>query len=79
MQTSMTTQTASHAPTAGLQLLSSAGNESWEHIIDPMTLAYLDFGLFKSLCKLGVSRERICSALTISYADFDYVRKLSMA
>ena len=78
MQTSMTTQTAFHAPNAGLQLLSSADNESWEHSIDPMTLAYLDFGLFKSLCKLGVSRERVCSALTISYADFDYLRKLAM-
>ena len=79
MQTSMTTQTACRAPTTGLQLASSAENESWDHSIDPMTLAYLDFGLFKSLCKLGVSRERICSALTISYTDFDYVRKLSMA
>ena len=46
MQTSMTTQTAFHAPNAGLQLLSSAGNESWEHSIDPMTLAYLDFGIY---------------------------------
>ena len=78
MQTSMITQTAGHAPSAGLQLVSGEGNESWDNSIDPMTLAYLDFGLFKSLCKLGVSRERICSALTISYADFDYLRKLSM-
>jgi len=78
MQTSMTTQTASHVSNAGLQLVSCEGNESWDHSIDPMTLAYLDFGLFKSLCKLGVSRERVCSALTISYADFDYLRKLAM-
>ena len=78
MQTSMTTQTARHAPIAGLQLVSCEDTESRGYNIDPMTLAYLDFGLFKSLCKLGVSRERICSALIISYSDFDYLRKLSM-
>ena len=66
MQTSIVTPTARHAV------------NSWGHSIDPITLAYLDFGLFKSLCKLGVSRERICSALTISEEDFDYLCKLSM-
>ncbi|MEH6580743.1 MAG: hypothetical protein V7754_02320 [Halioglobus sp.] len=78
MQNSMTTQTARHAPTAGLQLISCEDTESRGYKIDPMTLAYLDFGLFKSLCRLGVSRDRICSALTISYVDFDYLCKLSM-
>ena len=74
MQTSITTQAPRHATTDAVQI----DSQSWSHSIDPMTLAYLDFGLFKSLCKLGVSRERICSALTISYGDFDYIRKLSM-
>lgn len=78
MQTSMTTQTTVHAPNAGLQLSNSGGNESWEHCVDPMAVAQLDFGLFKSLYKLGVSRERICSAMFISYEDFDYLCKFSM-
>ena len=78
MQTSMATQTARQATTADLQLLSSENDKTLGYSIDPITLAYLNFGTFKSLCKLGVSRERICSALTISYDDFDYLCKLSM-
>ncbi|MEH6517200.1 MAG: hypothetical protein V7742_10970 [Halioglobus sp.] len=77
MQTSIATQELRQAPTAGLQLVSREDSESKGNSIDPMTLAYLNFGLFKSLCKLGVSRERICSALTISYDEFDYICKLS--
>ena len=78
MQTSMTAQTTRYATTADLQLLSCENDKTRGYSIDPITLAYLDFGLFKSLCKLGVSRERICSALAISYEDLDYLRKLSM-
>ncbi len=44
--------------------------------IDPATLAYLNFGLFKELLKRGTSRERICSALSLSAADFDYIARL---
>lgn len=47
------------------------------YTINPQTLIQLDFGLFQSLCRLGTSRERICSALNISYGDFDYLRELS--
>jgi hypothetical protein len=79
MQTSMATATARHATTADLQFLSCENDKARGHSIEPLTLAHLDFGLFKSLCKLGVSRERICSALAISYEDLDYLRKLSMA
>jgi len=43
------------------------------------TLAQLDFGLFRALCKLGTSRERICSALNVSYSDFDYLLQLTAA
>jgi hypothetical protein len=78
MQTSLATQTARHATIADLQPLIRENDEIWGRSIDPLKLAYLDFGLFKSLCKLGVSRERICSALCISYEDFDYLRELSM-
>ena len=79
MQTLMTAQTALHATTENPKLLICENGKSWGHSIDPITLAYLDFGLFKSLCKRGFSRERICSVLDISYADLDYLRKLSMA
>jgi hypothetical protein len=78
MQTLMTTQTTRHATIADLQPLIRENDEIWGRSIDPIKLAYLDFGLFKSLCKLGVSRERICSALCISYEDFHYLRELSM-
>ena len=78
METSMTTNTTRQPLAAGLQLFSCEDNESQGYKIDPMTLAYLNFGLFKSLRKLGVSRERICSALNISYDDFDYLCKLSI-
>ena len=43
--------------------------------IDPMTLAQLDVGLFKSLRKIGHPRERICSALFLSYAEYDTIVK----
>lgn len=76
MQTSMATQTARYATTADLNLSSWENDRAGGHSIEPLTLAHLDFGLFKSLCKLGVSRERICSALAISYEDLDYLNKL---
>lgn len=41
--------------------------------IDPMTLAMLDKVLFKCLKNIGTSRERICSALCLSYAEYDYI------
>jgi hypothetical protein len=47
------------------------------HAVNPMTLARLDLGLFRALNRLGTSSERICSALCISHADFEYIRNLS--
>ena len=79
MQTSMATPTARYATSADLHLSSCENDRARGHSIEPLTLAHLDFGLFKSLCKLGVSRERICSALAISYEDLDYLNKLSTA
>ena len=79
MQTSLATQTARHTTIADLQPLNLENDEICGHSINPITLAHLDFGLFKSLCKLGVSRERVCSALCISYGDFDYLRELVTA
>jgi hypothetical protein len=79
MQTSMTTPASRHATIAEQQPLNRKNDEIYGPCIDPITLARLDFGLFKSLCKLGVSRERVCSALCISYEDFDYIRELATA
>jgi hypothetical protein len=44
--------------------------------IDPVTLARLDYGLFLALRRMGTSRERICSALNLSYAEYDYINEL---
>ena len=77
MQNLATTKIASHIPLTDLQAANCEDQNTVGRSIDPMTLAYLDFGLFKSLMKLDVSRERICSALAISYKDFDYIRMLA--
>lgn len=44
--------------------------------IDRMTLARLDLGLFRALRKLGTPKQRICSALCLSYAEYDEILKL---
>ena len=44
--------------------------------IDPVTLARLDYGLFLALRRMGTSKERICSALCLSYAEYDYINTL---
>ncbi len=44
--------------------------------IDPVTLARLDYGLFLALRRMGTSKERICSALCLSYAEYDYINNL---
>lgn len=41
--------------------------------IDPGTLTQLDVGLFRSLMKIGHPKERICSALDLSYAEYDCI------
>ena len=43
--------------------------------IDPMILARLDIGLFRCLQNLGTSKQRICSALCLSYAEYDCVSR----
>lgn len=45
--------------------------------VSPKTLATLDFGLFRALCRLGTPRDRICSALCISHSDFEHISKLA--
>jgi hypothetical protein len=47
-----------------------------ENDIDPMTLARLDVGLFRCLQNLGTSRARICSALCLSFDEYDYISTL---
>jgi len=43
----------------------------------PMTLAKLDFGLFRALRRLDTSREKICFALCISESDYEYLTGLT--
>ena len=42
-------------------------------VIDPRVLLSLDVALFRCLRRLGTSRDRVCSALLISSAEYDYV------
>jgi len=44
--------------------------------VDPMILAKLDTGLLECLRKLGTSKQRICSALCLSYAEYDEIVEL---
>lgn len=41
--------------------------------IDPRVLLSLDVALFRCLRRLGTSRDRVCAALLISTAEYDYV------
>ena len=44
--------------------------------IDPRVLLALDVSLFRCLRRLGTSRHRICAALLLSNAEYDYVDAL---
>ena len=44
--------------------------------MDHMTIEGLDEGLFRALRRLGSSKERMCSALCLSYAEYDDISKL---
>ena len=72
----MQTITAQHNTSSSAQAYPNVFENSG-YVMDPQSLAYLNFGLFQTLCKLGTSRERICSALNISYSDFDYLLELT--
>jgi hypothetical protein len=76
MQT-MISPTVQHIESAGAQLYRSRVCADPGYTIDQQTLINMDFGLFQSLCTLGTSRERICSALNISYDDFGYLTGLA--
>ena len=73
----MTTQTDYHLATVGQQILESVSAQDFRHVIHPDTLASLDLRLLETLRKIGLSRERICSALCISYEDFDSLHELA--
>ena len=40
-------------------------------------LAGLDIGLFKALRKLDTPKSRVCSAMWLSYAEYDELSKLT--
>ena len=60
-----------HTDTTGVYGQAEPGKFS--AAIDPMILARLDTGLLKCLLKLGTPRQRICSALCLSYSEYDEV------
>ncbi len=65
---------ASEGKGAGDPALAHAGpTDEDAFTIDPLTLAHLDYGLFRALLRLGTSKQRICSALCLSYAEYDYI------
>lgn len=41
--------------------------------IDPRTLLSIDVALLRCLRKLETPRDRICSALLLSQAEYDYI------
>lgn len=44
--------------------------------IDNTVLDTLDVGLFRALRKLGTPKQRICSSLWLSYAEYDELSRL---
>ncbi len=44
--------------------------------IDSAVLDRLDIGLFKALRKLDTPKQRVCSALWLSYAEYDELSRL---
>lgn len=76
MQT-MTTPAATKTGYTGVASNTLRTSAEPDHTINPQKLVTLDFGMFQSLCRLGTSKERICSALNISNADYDYLRAVT--
>ncbi|MFT6956420.1 MAG: hypothetical protein ACJAYC_001424 [Halieaceae bacterium] len=74
----MQTITAQHITSFSAQPYRPRPCKDSGYVMDALSLAHLNFGLFGTLCKLGTSRERICSALNISYRDFDYLQQLTL-
>ena len=72
----MQTITTQHSTSSSVQPYPHVFEDP-RYVMDPQALAYLNFGLFQTLCKLGTSQERICSALNLSYSDFDYLVELA--
>lgn len=63
-------------PEINLGALSAAMETCDKANIDPATLAGLDIGLFRCLLNIGTPKNRICSALCLSYAEYDYILEL---
>ncbi|MEM6579853.1 MAG: hypothetical protein AAF699_01200 [Pseudomonadota bacterium] len=74
----MPTTTTAKPPEVSVETVTftSQLNTSEASKLDPMLLARLDTGLLRCLRKLGTPRQRICSALCISYAEYDDIVEL---
>jgi hypothetical protein len=71
--------TAQRISTSAVQPFQSGASKDPGYVMDPLKLAYLNFGTFDTLRKLGASRDRICSALLLSHSDFEYLLELTGA
>ena len=47
--------------------------------MDPLALASLDFGLFRTLHSMGTSRERICLTMCLTETQYDFLADLLSA
>ncbi|MEM8660189.1 MAG: hypothetical protein AAGF35_04820 [Pseudomonadota bacterium] len=74
----MPTTTTAKPPEVSVETVTftSQLNTSEASKLDPMLLSRLDTGLLRCLRKLGTPRQRICSALCISYAEYDDIVEL---
>lgn len=57
-------------------VLARSANLCNEATIDRAVLERLDVALFKALRKIDAPKQRVCSALWLSYAEYDELSKL---
>lgn len=77
--TNMNMETASQTTLTDVQISRPHLQDDSVHSMSPLKLARLNYALFLQLHSLGSTRDRICSVLSISDADFDYLRTLGKA
>ena len=56
--------------------LATSSAQGRDETIDSAVLEKLDVGLFKALRKLDTPKHRVCSALWLSYAEYDELSRM---
>ncbi len=69
MQSTLTARQSTAVAESGVASVSTAP-------MDPLALASLDFGLFRTLHSMGTSRERICFTMCLDETQYDYLAGL---